>query len=223
MKTLNKLTFFMMVLGASLFMGCNAQREAATQNQVEQDLAEFRTWASTKFDRAEAATEDERAALKQEFNELTARVDRGIDNLTDEAKEEYNELKASYNEWEAEQERMASQSPDQNQQMDTALDPDRQKEWTSQLMGSSFEDISAVSAEQLDEAYVAFMENVRNKRSNWSDSEWAYAESVLNSLKERKDQLGASLSTEDRVKVEALEAEFGALRIGQNVKEEIKD
>lgn len=203
----------------AFFTGCNSPRESATLNQAEQDLVELRNWMGNKFDQAAAATADERAELRREFNDLSARVERGVDNLAEESKEEYKELRARFDEWETEQARRE----EEERQNQSALDPNREREWTSQLMGSSFESINSISADQIDEAYVSFMENVRDKRSNWSDSEWEYAQAVLDRLKERKHQLGSSLSTEDRLKVEALEVEFGTLKTASDVKEEIKD
>ena len=221
MRTYFKIRFILVGLAIALFTGCNASRESATIEQAEQDLVELRNWIGNKLDRAATATADERAVLRSEFNELTARIDRGVDNLAEESKEEYKELRNRFNEWDTEQARLEEER--QNQQNQSAMDPAREREWTIQLMGTSFENINNVPADQIDEAYVAFMQSVRDKDGNWGDTEWQYAQAVLDRLKERKHQLGSALSTEDRLKVEALEAEFGTRKAASDVKEEIKN
>lgn len=212
MKIQVNLKHVVLLLGLSIFIGCNAQRESSVQNQAEQDLVELRNWMGNKFDKAENATADERAELRKEFSSLTDRVENGLENLAEESKEEYKQLKNRYNEWEAKQEWQANMP----------LDTEKQSEWTNRLMGS-YQDINSINGEQLPEAYQAFIKNVWNTHSNWSPKNWEYAQNVFNRLKGRKDQGASSLSTEDRTKIEALEVEFGTLKTGQDVEELLKE
>lgn len=104
MKIQVNLKHVVLLLGLSIFMGCNAQRESSVQNQAEQDLVELRNWMGNKLDKAENATADERAELREEFSSLTEKVENGLEDLAEESKEEYKQLKNRYDEWEAKQE-----------------------------------------------------------------------------------------------------------------------
>lgn len=213
----------MMLAGFVFMMACNPAREAGIRDRAGEELTEFRNWVSNTVSRADDATEEERASLRQEFSQLSSNMAEGLNDLADDARAEFNQLTARYEEWDAEQDRKMAQQ--QQQRSDTASDMDQQsqEQWTNKLMGTDYQNINSLMASQIREAYISFMQNVRDNREGWTEQEWEQVEEVLNQLNNRKEQVESALSTEDQAKILALQAEFQTLQTAQEIKEEIKN
>jgi hypothetical protein len=199
-----------MLLLLVLFM--STQMAYAQKGKVEQDLEELRTWVNTKLNRTDEATREERGQLKEQFNRLSANVDKGISKLSEQSKAEFKDLKSRYNQWEAKQ---------QEQEM-MYIDKEELSRRQTQLLGPH-QNIRNIPAPRMRDAYVTFLDNVRERRRNWSPEDWVYAEEVLGRLNDRKDQVEASLSTREIIKIQAVRTEFGTLKAGRKTKDLYKE
>jgi hypothetical protein len=184
----------------------------AQKGKAEQDMDELRTWVNTKLNKAETATRQERAQLKEQFSELSGKVEVEAAKLSEQSKGEFKELKARYNQWEAKQQEQAT----------LYLDKEELRRWQTALLGP-YQEIRTIKGSRMRDAYLTLMSHVREKRRSWQPEDWAYAEEVLGRLNNRKDQVDASLSTSDRIKIQALKAEFATLKAGRNAKELYKE
>ena len=199
-------TFFLLAL---VFL---TQTAFAQKGKVEQDLVELRTWVQTKLNQAEVATREERAQLKEQFNQLAGKIEEEAPRLSEKSKEEFKDLKSRYHQWEAKQQERAT----------LYLDKDELSKWRQELLGPH-QDIQKISGANMRGAYLTFMTNVRQKRRGWEPEDWAYAEEVLSLLNDRRNQVDASLSTSDRIKIQTLKAEFATFKAGRDAKELYKE
>ncbi|MCC9136809.1 hypothetical protein ACFSKU_10105 [Pontibacter silvestris] len=92
--------------------------------------------------------------------------------------------------------------------------PSMQKE----LLGS-YANIEALTASNMREAYITLLESVRAKHGNWSDEDWANAETVRNKLDSRKKALEDNLGVDDKAKIKVLQGEFRTLQTADDVKD----
>lgn len=177
------------VLGA-----CSSTREA--DNVVEDELSDFRSWVNTVTANIADKTEDDWKQAKQDFRSRTEELDQIEDNFTAEVKEEYKQLKQEFNDADemykrTHQERIVS-------------------EWERNLLGR-WADLASINENNVRDAYITFMENVRAQNENWTDEEWEMAKIVLENLNERKSQITGNIPTDTEVKIKALQMEFRTL------------
>lgn len=80
-------------------------------------------------------------------------------------------------------------------------------------------DINAITAANMRQAYITFMENVREQKANWGDTEWQNAKNVLERLNAHKETVEKELGTDDKGKIKMLQAEFRTLETGGDIKD----
>ncbi|MCC9138194.1 hypothetical protein ACFSKU_00310 [Pontibacter silvestris] len=193
---MKKMKGWMLLLSfMAVVFGANAQ----TQSQVEQDLANLRTWMREKSNIADNKVREEWPNVKREYKELTSSLDRNASKLSDKSKEEYKELKSKYNEWEEE-----------NEAETVDLDGHKLERWEKDMTGTT--QISRIKSANLRDAYMSLMEYTREYRRNWTALDWKYAEFVYGELNSRKSQVMDNLTNGDKIKIAALQVEFEALR-----------
>jgi hypothetical protein len=200
----------LLIAGFFLMEACNPPREAGIRDRAGNELSEFRSWVSNTVSRADDATEDERATIRQEFSQLSSRVAEGLNNLSESARSEFNQLTARYEEWDAEQDRKMAR-----QQTGTATD--QASQMTEKLLNSEYRDVNAINADQMHQAYQSLMQQVRDNHQNWTEEEWRQAEQVIERLNARQDQVASSLSAEDKTRIAIMRAEFRAIKAGEEV------
>jgi hypothetical protein len=219
MNTENFYKHFMLFAGIFLMVACNPPREAGIRDRAGNELSDFRSWVSNTVSRADDATAEERARIRKEFSQLSAQAQNSLSGLADDARNEFNQLTTRYEEWDAEQDRKMARQQQQQQQTTMAQDG----RISEKLLDAPYRDINSLTASQVRDAYISFMENVRDNRKDWSEKDWEQVEQVLKQLNNRKDQVNEGLSTKDQAKILALQAEFQLLQSGQQIKEEIKN
>lgn len=80
-------------------------------------------------------------------------------------------------------------------------------------------DINALTAANMRQAYITFMENVREQKSNWGDEDWQNAKNLLEKLNAHKETVEKDLKTDDKGKIKMLQAEFRTLETAGDVKD----
>lgn len=180
------------------FSACTASRE----QEVEDELADFRTWVNDQSANIADRTEEDWEQAKLDFQTRTAELDLKEDEFSEEVRQEYNQLKADFQDLDEEREKRMREA--------------NMAEWNSKLLGS-YADMSTITSQNIREVYIQFLENVRNMRSTWTDEDWEMAKMVMTSLNEKKEAVDDDLSTEDEVKIKALQMEFHTLETSGDV------
>lgn len=180
------------------------------QSQLEQDLADLRSWLNRKANQGDSLTRAEWPAIKREYNVRTENLDRRVNQFSEKSKEEYKELKAQYRAWEEEREGSYGQP----------LNREEATKWELELAGRT--DLKQLKANQMRDVWVKFMDEVRAKRTNWSLRDWDYAEHVYRELSDRKQEVLDNMSSGDKIKVAALQVEFNTLRKSRDAKDKFQ-
>lgn len=184
------------------------------QSQLEKDLDSFRAWMSKKASQADSITRAEWPAIKESFKTKTASLDRKSESMTQESKEEYNDLKSQYKAMEEKHEEQYGQP----------LKREEAIRWEKELAGRN--NLRRIKAADLRDVFVYFIEGVRGQRHTWSLRDWDYAEHVYLELSNRKQAVLDKLSNGDKIRIAALQVEFNTLRKSRDVKdkyEELRD
>ena len=177
---------------------CTTTRE----QEVEDELGDFRTWVSQQTSQLANRTEDDWKQAKQDFQMRTQELDQKQDQFTDELKEEYKQLKQQFNDADVAYERTRGDA--------------RMAEWERNLLGR-WADYASIDAANVRDAYITFMENVRVKKENWTDADWEMAKMVLQKLNDRKSEITGNIDTDTEVKIKALQMEFRTLEAAADV------
>lgn len=185
--------FATILLSISLFMSsCSATKE----QQVEDDLADFRAWVNNATSSAAERTEEDWKRAREDFKMRTQELDRKQENFSDELKQDYQDLKAEF-----------QKADEEYQQRMTQEDL---TEWEQTLLGP-WANLDSVNETNVRDAYITFMENVRANKQNWDNDDWEMAKRVLERLNERKDNISGNIETDAEVKIKALQMEFRTL------------
>ncbi|MBA9075743.1 hypothetical protein [Rufibacter quisquiliarum] len=203
------------ILGLSLALMAGLQtvgwaQETKTESEVEQDLKRLREWVRLQSDKVATTTRAEWPSVKSDFARHADKIESGFQQLSENSKREYLELKAKFQELESKP--FYDEIPLQAEEVRL-----REKE----LLGN-FSNIQSIKPAQMREAYITFMQNVRAKRQSWIPRDWDYAEYILQNLAKRKEAVEANLTTLDEIKIRTLIGEFHTLRSGQEFKEKQK-
>lgn len=164
---------------------------------AEQQLDEFRGWLNRQADKGDTAIERNWPKVKEELRQRNAQLEQNFDSLSEKSKQEYKDLKARYERWEARQERRQQQP----------LDPSKLNNLKSKLL-REYSNIEKITAGNIREAYLTFMGTVRAQRRNWTQDDWDYVDYVYSQLNERRGQIEGQISTGDNLKIRALQAEY---------------
>jgi flagellar biosynthesis GTPase FlhF len=191
-----------LLLALAIFSGCSGTKE--TESAVEDELSDFRNWISTTTSNLADHTEEDWKQAKQDFSRHTSELDQKQDKFTAEVKQEYQQLKQKFND--------ADEEYQQSHQMSMS------REWEQTLLGN-WSDMSQINENNVREAYITFMENVRANKGSWNDKDWEMAKMVLENLNKRKSQLTGNIPTDTEVKIKALQMEFRTLETAADVKD----
>ncbi|RDV16235.1 hypothetical protein DXT99_06075 [Pontibacter diazotrophicus] len=175
-------------------------RVIKTGNTAEDELEEFRAWLNRQTERGDTAIRSEWPQVREELRERNTRLEQKFDSLSEQSKEEFKTLQSRYERWEDRQERRQQQP----------LDPAKVNQWQDQLL-DEYDNLNNIQPENIREAYLTFMGEVRAKRRNWSQDDWDYVDYVYSQLNQRRRQLEGQLRTSDRLKIRTLQAEYLAL------------
>lgn len=221
MKVLQKYVLLVMAGSFALsFTGCEGRRTAENTNEITVDTAEpgdtalvvksgetaeqkierLRGWLNQKSERADTSIRANWPENRERIRDINADIERNFDSLSTRSKEEYNELKSRYAKWEAEQERR-QQQPLKEQEI---------TKWEDQLL-REYKDMNTITPNNVREAYMTFMGSVRTKKGTYTQNDWDYVDHVYSKLNQRRRQIEGKMSTGDKLKVRALQAEYLAL------------
>lgn len=221
MEILNK--YILLVFAGSLaiaFIGCESRRTADETNEVTIDTAEpgdtamvvrsgetaeqkverLRGWLNRKASGADTSIRENWPETRERIRDINADIEQNFDSLSTKSQEEYRQLKERYAQWEAEQEHRQQQP----------LHPEQISSWEDQLL-REYKNINAITPQNVREAYLTFMGSVRAKKSNYSQNDWDYVDHVYSKLNQRRRQIEGQMSTTDKLKIRALQAEYLAL------------
>ncbi len=186
-----------MLLTLAMLAGCSTTKEA--ENDVQDELGDFRNWVNTTTGSVADKTEEDWQQAKEDFKMRTQELDQKQEHFSGEVKQDYQHLKQQF----TEADEMYQSSHMEAQKV----------EWQRNLLGT-YADLSTINETNVREAYITFMDNVREQRKNWTDKEWEMAKVVLNSLDERRKAITADIPTDSQIKIKALQMEFHTLETG---------
>ncbi|MFD3001592.1 DUF6565 domain-containing protein [Pontibacter toksunensis] len=175
-------------------------RVVRTGNTAEDELEEFRAWLNRQTEKGDTAIRREWPQVREELRERNARLEQKFDSLSEQSKEEFRTLQGRYERWEDRQER----------RQDQPLDPAKVTQWQNQLL-DEYNNLNNVQPENIREAYLTLMGEVRAKRSNWTQDDWDYVDYVYSQLNQRRREIENQLRTSDKLKIRTLQAEYLAL------------
>lgn len=190
-----------------VFMALSVQ----AQSQLEKDLESFRAWMIKKASQGDSITKAEWPAIKESFKSKTASLDQNSENMTEESKEEYNELKSQYK----------SMAARHEEQYGQPLKREEAIRWEKELAGRT--NLRSIKPAELRDVFLCFTEGVRGQRADWSLRDWDYAEHVYLELSNRKQVVLDKLSNGDKIKIAALQVEFNALRKSRDAKDKYNE
>ena len=178
---------------------CSSAKEA--EMETEDELADFRSWVRNATSNVADRTEEDWKRAKDDFKMRTDELDQMQSNFRTEVRQEYEQLKQEFNDADA-------RYMESRQQGNLV-------EWQTALLGN-YSDLSTINNTNVREAYISFMENVRQNKGTWTDADWEMAKMVLESLNDRKSQL-KDIPTDTEVKIKALQMEFTTLETAADV------
>lgn len=167
---------------------------------TEDKVEELRAWMNRKADKADTSIRANWPETRERIRDINADIEQNFDSLSTETKAEYQELKKGYAEWEQEQERRQMQP----------LKPQEIANWKTQLLGE-YSNLEAITPQTIREAYLTFMGSVRTKQRSYSQGDWDYVDHVYSDLNQRRREVEGQMSTGDKLKIRALQAEYLAL------------
>jgi small-conductance mechanosensitive channel len=175
-------------------------RVIKTGNTAEDQLEEFRAWLNQQTAKGDTAIRREWPAVREELRTRNAQLEEKFDSLSTQSKEEFREMQSRYKRWEDRQERRQNQP----------LDANKVAEYRGQLL-REYKDLEKIKPENIREAYLVFMGEVRAKRSNWTQDDWDHVDYVYSQLNQRRREIEGNLRTSDKLKIRTLQAEYLAL------------
>ncbi|MDX5420564.1 MAG: hypothetical protein LPK09_15215 [Hymenobacteraceae bacterium] len=191
--------WFSMLLLVLSVAACSSAKEA--EMETEDELADFRSWVRNATSNVADRTEEDWKRAKDDFKMRTDELDQMQSNFRTEVQQEYEQLKQEFNDADA-------RYMESRQQGNLV-------EWQTALLGN-YSDLSTINNTNVREAYISFMENVRQNKGTWTDADWEMAKMVLESLNDRKSQL-KDIPTDIEVKIKALQMEFTTLETAADV------
>ncbi len=198
---MKKLNLLIWILFFAVFANaCSSAKEA--EMETKDELADFRNWVNNATSNIADKTEEEWKSAKNEFNTFTNELDTKQDKFTDEVKQEYMQLKQRFNDADS-------------QYLETRQESSK-AEWQNKLLGK-WADLSTINEYNVQEAYITFMENVRQNKGTWNNNDWQMAKMVLENLNQHKKDIKGNVPTDTEVKIKALQMEFRTLETAADV------
>ncbi len=198
MRKTTEIVAAMLLCLCFLASSCSATKE----QQLEDELADFRTWVSNTTSNIADRTEEDWERARADFKMRTQELDQKEDQFSQELKQDYQNLKQEF------------QSADEEFQRN--LDEPGLAEWERGLL-DRWADFATINESNVREAYITFMENVRAKSDSWNDQDWEMAKRVLEELNQRKSEINGDIPTDTEVKIKALQMEFRTLETAADV------
>jgi len=189
-----------MLLFLTIFGACSTTKEV--EGDVQDELGEFRSWINTTTASVADRTEEDWQQAKQDFEMRTQELDQKQNEFSDDVKQDYQELKQKFN--------------DTDEMYARSHQEAMLAEWQQNLLGS-WADLASINESNVQEAYVTFMENVREMHKDWTEQDWEMAKMVMNDLNDRKKEINGDIPTDTEVKIKALQIEFHALETAADV------
>ncbi|WP_181306195.1 hypothetical protein [Rufibacter sp. XAAS-G3-1] len=94
----------------------------------------------------------------------------------------------------------------------------KQAQMERELLGE-YSTLSQVPANSLRDAYVYFLQQVRNRKDVWTSEDWDYANAIYKRLNEREKALHDDIILRHATKIKALQAEYVALENQADLKD----
>lgn len=202
------------------FMSCEGRRTAENTTEVtidtdepddtvmvvrngetpEQKVERLRSWMNQKANRADTSIRENWPETREKIRDINADIERNFDSLSTQSQEEYRQLKERYAQWENEQEQRQMQP----------LQANEIQKWEDELL-REYKEIENITSQNVREAYLTFMGTVRAKQRNFTQNDWDYVDHVYSQLNQRRRQIEGQMSTADKLKIRALQAEYLAL------------
>ncbi|WP_205503698.1 hypothetical protein [Rufibacter psychrotolerans] len=94
----------------------------------------------------------------------------------------------------------------------------KQLQMERELLGE-YRDLSAVTPDRLRDAYVHFLQQVRDRKDTWTPEDWDYANAIYKRLNDREKALHDDIILRHATKIKALQAEYLALENRADLKD----
>ncbi|MFT2008792.1 hypothetical protein ACMA1I_08975 [Pontibacter sp. 13R65] len=178
--------------------GCALTKE----QQLKRDYQDFKAWIANQEEQPEIQTNESWQINNAAYKAKTAHLDQQLHKLPVEQQQEYKQLKQQYEEVHEAQARIRLKD-----------------KWRNDLLEDAA-DTSNITSESLWQAYATFMSNVRLRCKKWEEQDWKMANEVYQELTKRQEEVYAGVTTEDQVRIKALQMEYYALRTSAEEEEE---
>ena len=83
------------------------------------------------------------------------------------------------------------------------------------LLGSIY--ISQIKPGDMHAAYLKFMQNLKEKNSSWTSTDWENADKIINKLHFRRKAIQNKIGMDDMVKIMAIQVQYQALKTGNQL------
>ncbi|TXK44884.1 hypothetical protein FVR03_13080 [Pontibacter qinzhouensis] len=181
-----------------LLAACSLTRE----QRLQRDYDEFKTWVSDQLRQSENQTEENWRQTRAAYTARTTSLDQQLQQLTNERKNEYSDLKKQFGELDERYTQVILKG-----------------KWRHDLLEDAH-NTSSITSESLWQAYATFMSNVRLRCTKWESEDWRMAHEVYKDLAKRQDEVAAEVTTEDQIRIKALQMEYHALKSDAEGEEE---
>ncbi|MBF9237313.1 hypothetical protein I2I05_07875 [Hymenobacter sp. BT683] len=183
-----------------------------SMTSLDKELRAFSNWVDEKLELPMANVRLDWGGIEAEYARMTKRLDGAADSLSAQSRREYLGQKARFKAWAAENGHPVVEEVLVGEARDSAV-----SEVQRRLL-SSTAPINRAMASALPDLYARLVESTRVQHKRWTATNWAEANTVLDRLNARYDQVGSQLPLEDRARVRSLQAEFRTLEKVRDLK-----
>lgn len=179
----------------------------ADRTDNSDNFENLEVWWEENTDSLQANTEQGWEEFKAEWKEQKAKVNR--DDLDEEDQREYDRMEQEVNQRDQENQTRWQTARRDN----TKVDADGMEVL---LLGDSY-DWNSITAANMKDTYIAFMEKVRANNDDWTEAEWNAADAVFTKLQNKKDEVDENMDATDEAKIAALVTEYRTLETAADV------
>ncbi|WP_192821792.1 hypothetical protein [Rufibacter sp. LB8] len=137
---------------------------------------------------------------KETVNREIDKLDETVESVASKTKEEAKEARAALARKKAEDALRKSRTPA----------PGKLAQMEQELLGA-YSNLGQTTPENLKDAYVNFLQQVRARKDAWSMEDWDYANGIYKRLNAREKELHDDIILRHATKIKALQAEYLAL------------
>lgn len=196
--------------------------QQSKETEIRNDLDQFEAWLNERSEHIENFSDQEWKEAQDRYNKLQDDVENNFNQLSQNTQDRYNDLKARFQEWQEDNTNKDVTQGDVFSTQEDVFEDHPDAAFSTQLLGD-YSNLSTITALNVKNAYMAFITNVRDSHKTWDKPNWDKAQIVYSELNERKDEVSENIPAEDKIKITALQAEFNALRTGDNLSDKIED